>query len=203
MEESLQFVFLCIFSLFLRPWVELERRPSVRGEGWWETYFPGSPGSETGLWSPNIPELLGTSGREACRPDGNRGGGCCCCCCCCWGSTESTLFCACVRSVSLSFSRCPAKFPSGSVSVQRRTAEVSLDLFWAFSGPGLWGQQLLCHESFGRERYSQEIQFIRKCMKTFTVFYTGIIQTLVLSYKVQVTKSNTEHRSVRINATCF
>lgn len=49
---------------------DLQSRHSVQREA----YFPGSPGSETGLWSPNIPELLGTSGREACRPEGNLDG---------------------------------------------------------------------------------------------------------------------------------
>lgn len=116
---------------FLDPESSLrEDRPSCRGVQR-EAYFPGSPGSETGLWSPNIPELLGTSGREACRPEGNLGG--------CWWcrSRESALFCVCLCSVSVSLSSSPANVPSGRVSVCRRTGEVSLDLFWAFSGPGL------------------------------------------------------------------
>lgn len=160
MEESLQFVFLCIFSLFLRPWVKLERRPSVNVEACGEAYFPGSPGSETGLWSPNIPELLGTSGREACRPDGNLGG-----CCCCWWwwwccSREFALFCVCLCSVSVSPSSSPAKFPSGRVSVWRRTGEVSLDLFWAFSAPGLLREteESGRHEPFGRETTDRYIK---------------------------------------------
>lgn len=136
MEESLQFVFFFSFAYsvsFLDPESSLREDLQSTSKGFGEAYFPGSPGSETGLWSPNIPELLGTSGSEACRPDGNLGG--CWWCCCC--STESALFCVCFCSVSVSLSSSPAKFPSGRVSVRRRTGEVSLDLFGAFSGPGL------------------------------------------------------------------
>lgn len=119
-KKSLQFVSFAYSVSFLDPESSFERRPAV--------YFPGSPGSETGLWSPNIPELLGTSGREACLPEGNLGG-------CCCSRESALLLCVCLCSVCVA-----AKFPSGRVSVWRRTGEVSLELFWAFSGPGLWGK---------------------------------------------------------------
>lgn len=115
---------------FLDPESSLREDLQSTWKGRGEAYCPGSPGSETGLWSPNIPELLGTSGSEACRPDGNLGGSGWCCCC----STESAL---CFCSVSVSLSSSSAKFPSGRVSVRRRTGEVSLDLFGVFSGSGL------------------------------------------------------------------
>lgn len=122
-----KFVFLCIFSLFLRPWVKFEDLQVCRKRAA-EDYFPGSPGSDTGLWSPNMPELQGTSGRETCRPECNLNG------CCC--SAESGL---CPRSVGESLSSSPVGFSSGSVSVWCRTAHVSLDWFGAFSG--LWRRQ--------------------------------------------------------------
>lgn len=130
--RSLQFVFLCIFSPFLGPESSLrDPSPPVSVGSVCEeekAYFPGSPGSETGLWSPNIPELLGASGSEACRPEGNLGG----CLCCC--STESAV---CRCSVCSSPSSSPAKLSLGRVSVWTRTGEGSLDVFGACSEPGL------------------------------------------------------------------
>lgn len=102
---------------FLDPESSL-RGPPCRGG----PYFPGSPGSEMGLWSPDGPEVLGTSGREAGRPEGSPGGGRGCCCC----SAEAGLF-----------SAGASGFCSGGVCVCRRTEDASLGLFRADSGP--WG----------------------------------------------------------------
>lgn len=146
MEESLQFVFLCIFSLFLGPESSLRGpSPPVSVGSVCEdekAYFPGSPGSETGLWSPNIPELLGASGSEACRPEGNLGG----CLCCC--STESAVS---LCSVCSSPSSSPAKLSSGRVSLWTRTGEGSLDVFGACSEPGL------CRETVGHQETVRQI----------------------------------------------
>lgn len=129
LEEKSTVSFLCIFSLFLRPWVVRERRASV--------YSWGSPGSDSGLWSPNIPELLGTSGSEAWRPDGSS------------AVCESTVsltasfvvsmwLCLCLCSVSEALSNSPEKFPCGRDSAPV-TGEGSLELLWEFSEPCGWG----------------------------------------------------------------
>lgn len=114
MEESL-FAFAYSVS-FLDPESSLRRPPTRCGKRAEATYFPGSPGSETGLWSPNIPEVLGTSGTEACRPEGKPEG-------CCW-SAESW---------------------SGRVSVGTGTEDASLDLFRADSGLCGDGGERLVH----------------------------------------------------------
>lgn len=108
------------------PESSLERRAPLAG------YFPGSPGSETGLWSPDGPELSGTSGRDACRLEGNLCASWCLRC-----STESAPLCVSLCSVSTSLSKSPAKLPSERVSVHRGGGGESLGLYGAFSRTGL------------------------------------------------------------------
>ncbi len=71
MEESLQFVFLCIFSLVLRPWVERERRRSVNGGGLRGTpTFLEAPGQKLAC---GVPTFLSCWGRQVERLVGRRG----------------------------------------------------------------------------------------------------------------------------------
>lgn len=123
MEESLQFVFLCIYSLFLRPWVKLERRPSVvKGSG--RPTFLEAPGQKLAC---GVPTFLSCWGRQVERPVGPTGTSVA-------AALQSPRRCVCVSAL------CPCR--SRAVQQSSRLEESQCEggpgrFLWICSGPFL------------------------------------------------------------------